>query len=119
MADEPRQYLVIVQLGSTEPDRLAEVVPWIKSTLERLSEAPLEIAFRAVSADIFGHLVRSKLAAKQIEAAILRPNTVSRVGGLELPGGLDNKDHVFVLELGDDCAGSQGFSRALTWTQRH
>lgn len=118
-SEQSRQFLVVVQLGNTSPERLQEVVPEVRLVLERLSSEPLEMAFRAVSADIFGFLVRATKVARQIEAALLRPSGIPRGGGFEPPSGLDNKDHVFVLELGPDCASSQGFSRALTWMQRH
>jgi len=118
-AEQSHQFLIIVQLGNTEPARLQEVVPEVKLILEKLSSEPLEIAFRAISADIFGFLVRTTRAARQLEAALLRPSNFPRASGFEPPSGLDNKDHVFVLELGPDCSSSQGFSRALTWIQRH
>lgn len=113
---ESRHLLVVFHLAACTPERLRDVVPRIQAALTKLSEEPIEQAFRSSNADLFGYAIKSKLAAKAIQAA------------LESPGGkyrsdayppLDGADNLLVLEIGADYSAGKGFTRLGTWLQRH
>jgi hypothetical protein len=118
MTKEGKQFLVVLQLGKADVQRLQSLVPKLKKHLESLSNEPIEQVFRSVSADIFGYAIRSKLAAGQIAASIETPERDSS-RELTKPPFLDSRDHVLVLELGEDFQAGPGFTRFGTWLQRH
>ncbi len=107
---ENTRYLVILTLGDASPARLTSLVPSLTSLLKNLSTEPIEQAFRAAAADVFGYFLRSKLPAQQLVAQIQSPNRTEPF--------LSNSDSLLVIEIGDDFAGF-GRSRAWTWLQRH
>lgn len=113
------KFLVIVSVNPATVERLKGIVPGLKSELERLSDAGIEEAFRSVTADIFGYVIRSKLKAGQIRAAIESPGPTSaqarHEGTLMRMPFLSGKDNVIVLELGDDVSAAQGLKRIETW----
>lgn len=112
---DTRRYLVLVQMGESSPQRLQMVVPRLQETLQRISTAGTEQLFRSITADYFGYLIRSKMNAHQIAAAIESPSpTIGRI----VEPILDGKDRLSVHELGQDHA-SRWTTRALTWLQRH
>ena len=116
MADA-RQYAVIVQLGrNTSPQRLAEMIPRLRDQLSALSEGPPEQLLRSVTADLFGWLIRSKMTAPQIHAAIESPG---RYTGPKVDPFLDGSDGLIVLQVGPDFLAGKGFTRVGTWLQRH
>ena len=73
MPREGDQYLVVLSLHVYSIERLTEVAPGLTSVLERLSTEPIEPAFHSVPRDIIAYLVRSKLNAHQILAAVESP----------------------------------------------
>jgi hypothetical protein len=115
-----KQFLVMLSISPATPDRLISLVPALKSFLGRISIEPIEQLFRSVGADHFGFLIRSRLVAGQILAAIESPQKQSWEPGFQpIEPFLTSRDHVAVIELGRDVATSSGFSRALTWIERH
>ncbi len=119
MAEESRRYLVIVSLSNTTPLRLQNLVPQLQDLLRGLSTEPIEQVFRSVNADVFGYLLRSKLVAGQVRAAIETPQRDSSTTAPIVEPVLEGGDNVLVVEVGKDFSGSQGFSRQQTWLQRH
>lgn len=115
MGDEKR-YLVVAKLGSSNPERLIELVPAFQKALSKLSSVTIEQAIRSATADVFGYFIKSRLKAAQIVAAIESPGT-SYVK-IEEPF-LSREDALFVMEVGSDFHASSGFTRAATWLQRH
>jgi hypothetical protein len=117
---EGKQFLVLVSVSPCTPARLETFIPGLKGLLEKISVAPIEQFFRAMSADHFGYLIRSKLVAQAILAAIETPQKESiSLRNDIIPPFLTNQDKVAVLELGPTFATQQGFSRVSTWLQRH
>ena len=107
MADEDtNRFLVIISLGSTEPSRIAGLVPPLQTVLRSVSTETPEQAFRSVVADFFGYFIRSRLVARQIEAAIRSPGKESwqrdddRIP--DVGPFLDNNDGILVVEIGED-----------------
>jgi hypothetical protein len=118
--DDTRQYLVILNLHTYDAQRLMNLVPRYKDALSALSVEPFEQVFRSVNGDIFGYLIRSRSKAHQIKANIESPGqSYLSAGNPTTFPFLTGKDALLVLELADDKAASQHFSRALTWLQRH
>lgn len=113
---EARHVLVVFHLVDCSPERLRDVVPRIQGALTKLSEGPFEQAFRSSNADLVAYGIKTKLAAGQIQAALESPG--GRFDGTHPP--LEGRDELLVLEIGADySAGRKGFSRFLTWLQRH
>lgn len=103
-----KRLLAIVSLeASSTPARIAADIPGILGTLRLLSKTPPEIAFRSGDGHLFGCFILSNtpvdLAAAKLEASL----------------GLTNRDAIMMVALGDDAAARCGFTRALTWLQRH
>ena len=115
------RWLVIVSANPATPARLAQIVPALLSTLDRMAEGPVEQAFRSLHADHFGFLMRSRHKAHQINDTLRTPAKGSAWFGGEgwVEPFLTNADQIMVLEIGDQFGGSTGFSRAFTWLQRH
>ncbi len=120
MVEEARRYLVIISLSDTAPQRLRSLAPHLQDILARLSTEAIEIAFRSVTADMFGFFVRSTLAADQIIARLESPGREGfyEDDSVEEPG-LTGADSLFVIEIGEDFKAGRGFTRAGTWLQRH
>lgn len=109
------KYLVVVQLREATPARVSKVVPLLQTELARLSETTPELAFRSVMADFFGFFVKTKLGPAQIASAIKSPGPKISASKTIL----DGSDSVFTLEIGQKFSATDGFTRALTWLQRH
>ena len=116
MPNEGTRYLVVLQLGNAQPERLAEVVQGTQSVLEQISTEPVELAFRSATADIFGYLLRTKFHAGQINGRLESPSKYAFRGQQPF---LDNKDAVLVVEVGEDFRAGVGFTRVGTWLQHH
>lgn len=108
-----RRFLVILSLFDTAPTRIQNVVPVLKRILERLSPDGYEQAFRSITADAFGYLIKTHLSVSQIRATIESPD--DNVGW----PFLNNKDGLFVIEIGSEFSGNSVFTRAAMWLQRH
>lgn len=93
-----------------------ELVPALQKELASMSEAPPEQAFRSVTADMFGYFIKTKMVSRQIVAAIQSPRQLSPRDYFTI---LEGKDKLFVMEVGADFMGTEGFTRATTWLQRH
>ena len=121
MADkEGKQFLVLLSINPCTPARLLQLVPALKSLLEEVSTQPIEQLFRSMGGDHFGYLIRSKMAARQILAAIETPQKwpVRREVEIREPFST-GKDAVIIMELGQEIIAHNAFSRAITWIQRH
>lgn len=106
MSDEPKRYLVVVQLKSdASPQRIRNDVPLILEWVQHFSKGEQEAAFRSNDGLLFGFFI--KTAAPQF----LQPE-------FEKCRGTINGDSMLAFEAGD-LAGGVGFSRAWTWLQRH
>jgi len=115
-----KQYLILLSVSPATPNRLVSFVPALKDFLERISTEPIEQMFRSIGADHFGYLIRWRLVAPQILAALQAPQKHPWEKGFKpTEPFLTNQDHVAVLELGVDAATDSGFSRGRTWIERH
>jgi len=114
MADALK-YLVIIQLHDTKTSRLASLVPSLQNGLARISEVAPELALRSTTADYFGYFIKTKLRPAQIEANLKSPGPKFSSEGMIL----DGRDSVLIIEIGQSFSARDGFSRALTWLQRH
>jgi len=117
-SEEPRRFLVVIQLKDTKPARLQWLVPSLQDVLTRISIAPYELAFRAITADLFGYVITSKRSAPQIAATIESPGSRSIFAEFIEPF-LAGDDHVLVVELGHEFSAGAGFTRLGTGLQRH
>jgi hypothetical protein len=118
MTDTPeKRYLVIIQLKDSTPRRLQKIIPALQVALARAASAPVESAFRSLGADSFGYFVKTTLRAAQIVEKIVAPGGHRAFQGE--PPILDGGDAVFALEIGKEWGGTDEFSRAKTWLQRH
>jgi hypothetical protein len=114
MADATR-YLVVIQLKEATKARVSKVVQLVKTELTRLSETAPELAFTSAMADCFGFFVKTNLGPAKITSAIKSPGpTISASTTI-----LDGRDSIFALEIGQKFHTIDGFTRALTWLQRH
>lgn len=104
-----KKFLVTIQLADASPQNLAIVAPRINKELGRLSRAPIELAFRSKSGDLFGYVVASERVAGQILAAVTSPVPLPILSG---------DDKAMVVELGNEGAFGPGFTRLGTWCQR-
>lgn len=81
---EGKQYLVVIQLINTTPERLlkraADIMPKIKETLRSISTEPIESAFHSVTADLFGFGLRSERDPYQIRALLESPSEHVKYG---------------------------------------
>ena len=119
---EAKRYLVLVQLGDTNPQRLKTVVPDLLTILNYVSTDKAEQLFRAVQADVFGYLIKSTLRPTRIVKEIESPGKDPMDSKSKRPDiwpFLNNKDAIVVVEVGVDFSSTSGFSRAATWLQRH
>lgn len=105
------RYLVLFKLGRSEAAYLAQVLPPLQAALQRLATGPVELAVRSTDAETFAYFVRSRLNPHQIRAALEAPRGADPF--------LDNSDALMILELGTAFDAGIGFTRALTWLQRH
>ena len=110
--------MVFIQLGDTNVDRLKRIIPALRDALEKLSEDRIEPVIRSVQADIFGYLIKSRFHASHILAQIESPGLKKSENGYVSPF-LDNRDTVFVVEVGKDFCGVKNFTKACIWLQRH
>lgn len=115
MADVSSRYLIIVSVGTPTPDHLQKMVPALQRELSRISLSEPVQAFRSAPADYFGYLIESRMAPQQIRATLETPGRP----GHEPNPFLGGSDGVFVLEIGPNVSAGEGFTRALTWLQRH
>jgi hypothetical protein len=109
MADDQdgKRYLVLIQLkGDSTMKRIAEDVRKIMEYLKGFSRGEQELAFKSKDGLLFG--VFLKTASPQFLQAEF----------LKCPG-TQNGDGVMAFEVGKLIAGTEGFSRAWTWLQRH
>jgi hypothetical protein len=107
---EGNRYLVILTLGDASRERLAILVPSLTGILKNISTEPIEQAFRAANADVFGYFLRSKLPARQLIAQIQSPSRTEPF--------LSNSDSLLIVQIGQDF-GAFGGSKAWTWLQPH
>lgn len=122
MADKVgNQFLVLLKISPCDYERLQVFTPALRELLARISTEPIELFFRSENYDVFGFFIRSKLRAGQILAAVESPQRESweKGGGKDFPPFLTGEDHVAVIQVGPDHSSRVGFSRALTWMQRH
>lgn len=120
MADkEGKQFLVLLSINPSTPQRLALLVPKLKEVLDRISVEAVEQLFRSLGADHFGYLIRSKMAAGVIHSIIETPQR-GYLGSDNFDAPfLQGSDGLAVIELGSDFHCGRGFTRAATWLQRH
>ena len=119
MADGTR-YLAIFSLNPATPKRLAADLPNLKSALEKLSVAPIELAFRSLGGEYFAYGIRAKMHPGAVQKALESPaGDYWKARDLRVEPFLTNQDGVLVLELGDSFGAGNGFSRFATWIQRH
>ena len=116
-----KHYLIIIKLSNPSQTRILTIGSQIRDVLDYVSRGQYELAFMSSSCDLQGYFVRSTLPARRIRAEIESPGktaeTRSRAPVIE--PFLENGDGVFVTELGLDFDGGAGFSRPVTWLQRH
>lgn len=119
--DPLRRYLIVLNLGEASPQRLIGLVPAYLAALGRLSLVPTEQAFHSATRELCGYFITSRLAPKQIIAALESPARGSIQGGMDMASTpfLNSKDALMVLELGEAFLAGVGFTRAGTWLQRH
>jgi hypothetical protein len=114
-----KQFLVLFRISPCTPARVGVIFPRLKEIMEKVSLAPVEQLFRSIGADTFGYLIRSKLKAGHILSIIETPQKdFIGIGKFEHPP-LTRDDNVAVFELGPDFHCGIGFTRAMTWLQRH
>lgn len=111
------RYLVIVQLGQATVSHVSNLVPSLQAELGAMSKEPVELAFRSATADLFGFFVDTDLAPQQIRARIESPGGVSSLTS-KMPI-LEGNDALLIIQLGAEADSTKGFTRALTWLQRH
>lgn len=109
------KYLVIIQLSDTKSARVASLVPALLAGLSRISETPAELALRSATADYFAYFIKTKMNVGRIEAALKSPGPKYSAEGMIL----DGRDLILTIEIGQSFSATDGFSRALTWLQRH
>ena len=105
VADGPKRYLAVIQFS---PDMfaadLAKRVPSIRNFIGSLCNDEMEQFFRSPEGNTFGLFFKSGKPLPVIKSV--------------LDGATSNADHFMVVEIGENAA-SKGFTRALTWLQRH
>ncbi len=102
-----RRYCVIIQLAkSSNLERLAEAVPWLKAMVERWSKGEMEQLCRSNDGQLFGYLFRTTKPEQML------------VSEFEKSPGTTNNDSLIVFEVGEKSSGT-GFSRAAAWLQHH
>jgi hypothetical protein len=108
MADNaPQRILAIVRLkGQSDMARIARDVPDIVELFKRLSDDEMEQVFRSNDGQLFGFFMKTG-----------KPIAVIRAEFEKLPATQDG-DTILVVSIGEKFEGV-GFSRALTWLQRH
>lgn len=116
MTSEKKKFLVILRLADASASRLVELVPALQRCLDKLSSGDMEQVFRSTTADVFGYFIQTKLNSGQILAAIESPG---RSYSSEEEPFLSGADSVFVMDIGPDFQATRGFSRPMTWLQRH
>ena len=107
--DAPKsvRYCAIIQLSKASTmQRLADVVPAMKSLLERWSKGEMEQLCRSNDGHLFGYLFRSTKPEAMFKAEFERSFATV------------NDDSIIIFEAGD-CVFGHGFSRAWTWIQHH
>lgn len=109
------KYLVIIQLSDTKPARLASLIPSLQAGLTRISETAPELALRSATADYFGYFIKTKLRPGQIASELKLPGAKYSSEGMIL----DGRDSILTIEVGQSFGATDGFSRAMTWLQRH
>jgi hypothetical protein len=114
MADATK-YLIIIQLKETTPARLATVVPSLQAELARMSDTAPELVLRSATADCFAFFIRSILRPGQIMSQLTAPGSKYSSSGMIL----DGRDSILTMEIGQSFHATDGFSRAMTWLQRH
>lgn len=119
MTKAGKQFLIVIQLGNTEVSRLQSLVPRLQEHLARISTEPVEQAFRSVTADLFGYVIRSRMVAGQIAASIETPQKDDSLFAPTVSPLLDGRDNLFVVELGEDTETRRGFNRLGAWLQHH
>lgn len=108
MSDDTKRYLVIVRMGSASTfSRIQRDITAIVETFRSLSTTQPEPAFSSNDLHLLGLFI---LSAKPI--AVIR-------AAFETCSGTFNGDDLLIVEVGADFICTQGFSRALTWLQRH
>jgi hypothetical protein len=104
-ADGPKRYLIIVQFP---PDMFAsdltKRVPSIRNVISSLCNDEMEQFFRSPEGNTFGMFFKTAKPMPVIKSV--------------LDGATTNADHFMVVEIGET-ATSKGFTRTLTWLQRH
>jgi hypothetical protein len=118
---EGTQFLVVLDVTPCHQERIAVMVPQLRKLLDNISIAPVEPFFRSQSLDLFGFFIRSKLNANQILSAVESPQRSDfwHKNHEEFEPFLTSDDHVAIVQVGPECATRSGFTRALTWVQRH
>jgi hypothetical protein len=110
-----RRYLIILQLGQTSPERLQQLAPRLQKVLSKYSSQPVEPAFRCITADTFGYLIRSSADARIICSGIKSPDPGS-------PGGvqrfLKDSDQLLIVEIGEDSVVGNGFGAVEAWLKQ-
>lgn len=103
-----RRYLVIVQLANDSTlQRVAQDAPKILDVLNQLSGGDCVSAFRSNDGLLFGMFIHTNAPGAVIRAEF------------EKSPGTRNGDNMMGFDVGDNRAGTTGFSRAWTWLQRH
>lgn len=104
---EPRRYLVIVQLrADSGPDRQTRDLPLIVDWIQSFSKGEQEVAFRSHDWRTFGFFI------KTTGPHFMRAEFDKCRGSI-------NGDSMIIVEIGTFNDANLGFSRALTWLQRH
>lgn len=102
-----RRYCVLFQLNpATNLHGLKATVPGVIDLVRRWSAGEMEQLCRSNDGQLFGYLLRSKKPPAMMRAEFDAASFTS------------NADSMMIFDVGDDFA-ALGFSRALTWLQRH
>jgi hypothetical protein len=115
MKNEPREkkvFLVVIRFGKENSNKIhvAEVIPKIKSIIERNSNKECKMAFSDPDGYSFGYFLKTQL----------NPETLKNYLYSSTPDGciLRSNDSILIIEVGDEYYG-YGFSNAWTWLQHH
>jgi len=118
MPEEPRKYLVHVELATATVERVAEAGAAVLGTLKEISNGDVCPAYRSMGHDLFGFFLKTPMVPAQIRAALDTPRFRGNDPRTHYKASaFRTGDRVLIIDVGNDAL-SINKDDAVRWLQR-